>query len=202
MVNIINQKATYLIIIIMLLTFSCATTYNRGSNSSEIAHNYYNVEFDGNSSNTVEQIVKFAYLKAAETALDNGYMFFYILDTENGIDEYEIKEEQIAEIDPDLLIGCSAVDTIDYSLPEKMLEYEENNLEIKIILVNKRLGNTYYPFNASLVVEECIPLTKYVKRRKIARNISISVVSTGAVIGLGFLINAMVIIAGEDDLYY
>ncbi len=76
MKNIIKQKAVYLALIFALGCVSCATTYFKGSDSSEIADNFYNVEFDGNRYNSLEQIVKFTYLKAAETALENGYNYF------------------------------------------------------------------------------------------------------------------------------
>ncbi len=192
--NIIKQKAIYLVLILVLGSVSCATTYFKGSDSREIADTFYKVEFDGNRSNTIEQIVKFTYLKAAETALANGYKYFYILDTESiskgsmDTKPYEIKEGQLTGINMNYLIGSDSIDSITYSMPARVAEAEEDDLDLKIILVNEKLDNAPYPLNAELIVEDCESLVSEVRRGKIMRNVGISVAGSGALAGTALLI--------------
>lgn len=190
MKNIIKQKAVYLALIFALGCVSCATTYFKGSDSSEIADNFYNVEFDGNRYNSLEQIVKFTYLKAAETALANGYNYFYILDTEgisknlSETEPYIIKDGQISGINMSFIIGSDSPDSITYSMPASMAEAAEDDLDIKIILVNEKLDNAPYPLNAELITEDCASLVSEVRIEKTMRNGFISV-TAGAAVGGG-----------------
>jgi len=176
MKNKIKQKAVYLVLILTLLTFSCSTIpyYN----NEKIADNLYEIGYQGNKYSTKGLILKLTYRKAAKTALNNGYSYFYILDTENPNGEsseassYEIDEGQVTGINADCLIGCDSPNTINYSLQIWMITDEQKYLYIKIVLVNERIDNAPYPFDAELIVEE-FSMSEIIKEVREDKNITI-----------------------------
>ena len=156
--NKINRKILFLASILILLTFSCSSIpyYD----NEEIADNLYEIGYQGNKYSTKGLILKLTYRKAAKTALNNGYNYFYIVDTEKIKDHssetssFKIEEGQAALINTDCLIGCNFPDSINYSLPAWMITDEQKYLYIKIFLVSERIDNAPYPFDAELIIEE------------------------------------------------
>lgn len=80
-----------LIAIIALTFVGCATPYQRnqlrvgvagGFSETKLAPDYYRVTFRGNALTQPERASDFALLHSAEIALENGYAFFEIANTE------------------------------------------------------------------------------------------------------------------------
>lgn len=73
----------HLIIIMAVILSSCATTYEGGTKSQQIADNIHRVSMRGNAFTDTAKANDFAILKAAEITIDNGHRYFVVTNSQD-----------------------------------------------------------------------------------------------------------------------
>jgi len=77
----------YFVFIMVLALTGCATTYQRqsftgGYSETQLGENVFQVSFRGNGYTSRERASDFSILRCAELALENGFRYFVIIDSE------------------------------------------------------------------------------------------------------------------------
>ena len=77
----------FVIFLIVLVLTGCATTYQRegltgGYSDTQLGENIFQVSFRGNGYTSREQTSDFTLLRSAELALEKGFRYFVIVDSE------------------------------------------------------------------------------------------------------------------------
>lgn len=81
------MKNTFLVLILAIMIGGCATTYQRvgftgGYSETQLGENVFQVSFRGNGYTSYQRASDFSLLRSAEVALENGYNYFIIVDSE------------------------------------------------------------------------------------------------------------------------
>ncbi len=81
------MKNTFLVLILAIMIGGCATTYQRvgltgGYSETQLGENVFQVSFRGNGYTSYQRTSDFSLLRSAEVALENGYNYFIIVDSE------------------------------------------------------------------------------------------------------------------------
>lgn len=79
------MKKLLVTIVLCLLFFSCATTYQRegimgGYTDAQIGENIFRVTFRGNGYTSPERAADLALLRCADLALEHGFHYFVVID--------------------------------------------------------------------------------------------------------------------------
>lgn len=81
------MKNYIILAIISVIMTGCATAYHKrgltgGFSETQIGENVFRVTFKGNAYTSRERVSDFTLLRSAELALENGYKYFVIIDSE------------------------------------------------------------------------------------------------------------------------
>lgn len=75
-----------LIVGLTIFIMGCATAYQKsgfrgGYSETQLDENVFNISFTGNGYTTRERVTDFTLLRSAELTLENGYIYFAVVDT-------------------------------------------------------------------------------------------------------------------------
>lgn len=91
------------ILIVLLLFFSGCVTGMEGVTTTQIDNNIYQVSFAGSGWTDKEQGVDYMLIKASDLALQNGYIYFIVKDTQ---DTSKIKINQYGNVETRPRLAC------------------------------------------------------------------------------------------------
>lgn len=202
--NAVLFKKTISTILVIILISSCSTLEKMPYyENNAVAENILRIQFTSNKYYSRDLTIKLIYGEAAKVALDNGYKFFYILDTKNINDNLN---ENSAEIENKIianeydLIGCYSEESINYSLPYYMIDEDQKNLTIYILLVNEKIDELLFPFDAQKIIREST-VVEYFSRRSAERQIPEEIIEHPSVKVSGVILTVGVIALMVGGIY-